>query len=77
LRCHSFSVKALAAASLGRLRVRRFDKTEKDALVLYERDAPTAGLFGWHFDSVPDVAKSLIEDGVRRAIKDGFLKLRE
>jgi hypothetical protein len=32
---------------------------------------------GTHGTSVPDVAKSLIEDGVRRAIQDGFLKLRE
>lgn len=29
---------------------------------------------GTHGTSVPDVAKTLIEDGVRQAIKDGFLK---
>jgi hypothetical protein len=31
---------------------------------------------GTHGTSVPDVAKTLIEEGVRRAIKDGFLKQR-
>ena len=29
---------------------------------------------GTHGTSVPDVAKTLIEEGIRRAIKDGFLK---
>ena len=29
---------------------------------------------GTHGTSVPDVAKTLIEDGIRQAIKDGFLK---
>jgi hypothetical protein len=32
---------------------------------------------GTHGTSVPDVAKSLIEEGIRQAIKDGFLKLKE
>jgi hypothetical protein len=32
---------------------------------------------GTHGTSVPDVAKSLIEEGVRQAIKDGFLKPKE
>jgi hypothetical protein len=32
---------------------------------------------GTHGTSIPDVAKSLIEEGIRQAIKDGFLKLRE
>lgn len=32
---------------------------------------------GTHGTSVPDVAKSLIEEGIRRAIKDGFLKLKQ
>jgi hypothetical protein len=32
---------------------------------------------GTHGTSVPDVAKSLIEEGVRRAIKDGFLRPKE
>jgi hypothetical protein len=32
---------------------------------------------GTHGTSSPDVAKSLIEEGVRQAIKDGFLKLKE
>jgi hypothetical protein len=31
---------------------------------------------GTHGTSVPDVAKTLIEEGIRRAIKDGFLKQR-
>jgi hypothetical protein len=31
---------------------------------------------GTHGTSVPDVAKTLIEDGIRQAIKDGFLKQR-
>ena len=31
---------------------------------------------GTHGTSVPDVAKTLIEDGVRQAIKDGFLRQR-
>jgi hypothetical protein len=31
---------------------------------------------GTHGTSVPDVAKSLIEEGIRQAIKDGFLKLK-
>jgi hypothetical protein len=29
---------------------------------------------GTHGTSVPDVSKTLIEDGIRQAIKDGFLK---
>ena len=29
---------------------------------------------GTHGTSVPDVAKTLIEDGIRQAIKEGFLK---
>jgi hypothetical protein len=29
---------------------------------------------GTHGTSVPDVAKTLIEEGVRRAMKDGFIK---
>jgi hypothetical protein len=29
---------------------------------------------GTHGTSVPDVAKTLIEEGIRQAIKDGFLK---
>ena len=29
---------------------------------------------GTHGTSVPDVAKTLIEDGIRQAIKGGFLK---
>ena len=29
---------------------------------------------GTHGTSVPDVAKTLVEDGIRQAIKDGFLK---
>jgi hypothetical protein len=32
---------------------------------------------GTHGTSVPDVAKTLIEEGIRRAIKDGFLKQKE
>ncbi|MGO9397607.1 MAG: hypothetical protein ACLP19_07135 [Xanthobacteraceae bacterium] len=28
---------------------------------------------GTHGTSIPDVAKTLIEQGIRRAIKDGFL----
>jgi hypothetical protein len=32
---------------------------------------------GTHGTSVPDVAKSLIEEGVRLAFKDGFLRLKE
>ena len=31
---------------------------------------------GTHGTSVPDAAKALIEEGVRQAIKDGFLKQR-
>ena len=31
---------------------------------------------GTHGTSVPDVAKTLIEDGIRQAIKDGFQKQR-
>ena len=31
---------------------------------------------GTHGTSVTDVAKTLIEDGIRQAIKDGFLKQR-
>lgn len=31
---------------------------------------------GTHGTSVPDVAKTLIEEGIRLAIKDGFLKQR-
>ena len=31
---------------------------------------------GTHGTSVPDVAKTLIEDGIRQAIKDGFLRRR-
>ncbi len=31
---------------------------------------------GTHGTSVPDAAKTLIEDGIRQAIKDGFLKQR-
>src|SRR5262245_3243656 len=31
---------------------------------------------GTHGTSVPDVAKTLIEDGIRQAIRDGFLKQR-
>jgi hypothetical protein len=31
---------------------------------------------GTHGTSVPDVAKTLIEEGIRQAIKDGFLKQR-
>lgn len=31
---------------------------------------------GTHGTSVPDVAKSLIEEGVRQAVREGFLKLR-
>jgi hypothetical protein len=31
---------------------------------------------GTHGTSVPDVAKTLIEDGIRQAIKDGFLTQR-
>jgi hypothetical protein len=31
---------------------------------------------GTHGTSVPDVAKTLIEDGMRQAIKDGFQKQR-
>jgi len=29
---------------------------------------------GTHGTSVPDVARSLVEEGIRQAIKDGFLK---
>jgi hypothetical protein len=29
---------------------------------------------GTHGTSIPDVAKTLIEEGIRQAIKDGFLK---
>jgi len=29
---------------------------------------------GTHGTSVPDVAKTLIEEGIRQAIKDGFLR---
>ena len=32
---------------------------------------------GTHGTSVPDVAKALIEEGIRQAIKDGFLKQRD
>jgi hypothetical protein len=32
---------------------------------------------GTHGTSVPDVAKALVEEGVRQAIKDGFLKLKD
>ena len=32
---------------------------------------------GTHGTSVPDVAKSLIEEGVRQAVRDGFLKLKD
>ena len=32
---------------------------------------------GTHGDSVPDVAKSLIEQGIRVAIEAGYLKLPE
>ena len=31
---------------------------------------------GTHGTCVPDVAKTLIEDGIRQAIKEGFLKQR-
>jgi hypothetical protein len=31
---------------------------------------------GTHGTSVPDVAKTLIEEGIRQAIKDGFLNQR-
>ena len=31
---------------------------------------------GTHGTSVPDVTKTLIEEGIRQAIKDGFLKQR-
>ena len=31
---------------------------------------------GTHGTSVPDAAKTLIEEGIRQAIKDGFLKQR-
>jgi hypothetical protein len=31
---------------------------------------------GTHGTSVPDVAKALIEEGIRQAIKDGFLQHR-
>jgi hypothetical protein len=31
---------------------------------------------GTHGTSIPDVAKTLIEEGIRQAIKDGFLKQR-
>jgi hypothetical protein len=31
---------------------------------------------GTHGTSVPDVAKTLIEEGIRQAIRDGFLKQR-
>ena len=31
---------------------------------------------GTHGTSVPDVAKTLIEEGIRQAIKEGFLKQR-
>jgi hypothetical protein len=31
---------------------------------------------GTHGTSVPDVAKTLIEEGIRQAIKDGFLGQR-
>ena len=31
---------------------------------------------GTHGTSVPDVAKTLIEDGIRQAIKEGFLEQR-
>ena len=32
---------------------------------------------GTHGTSVPDVAKSLIEEGIRQAVRDGFLKLKD
>jgi hypothetical protein len=32
---------------------------------------------GTHGTSVPDVAKTLIEEGIRRAITDGLLKAEE
>lgn len=32
---------------------------------------------GTHGTSVTDVAKTLIEEGIRQAIKDGFLNLRQ
>jgi len=32
---------------------------------------------GTHGTNVPDVAKSLIEEGVRQAVRDGFLKLKD
>ena len=33
----------------------------------------------WHYfgTSVTDVAKTLIEEGIRQAVKDGFLNLRQ
>jgi hypothetical protein len=31
---------------------------------------------GTHGTSIPDVAKTLIEEGIRQAIKEGFLKHR-
>lgn len=31
---------------------------------------------GTHGTSIPDVAKTLIEEGIRQAIKEGFLKQR-
>jgi hypothetical protein len=34
-------------------------------------------LSGTHGSSVPDVMTSLIESGVRQAIKDGFVKMDE
>jgi hypothetical protein len=32
---------------------------------------------GTHGTSVPDVAKSLIEEGIRQALKDGFLRIKD
>ena len=32
---------------------------------------------GTHGDSVPDVAKSLIESGIRQAIEAGYVKLSD
>jgi hypothetical protein len=32
---------------------------------------------GTHGSSIVDVARTLVEDGVRRAVQDGFLKLSD
>jgi hypothetical protein len=58
-------VNAFAAASSAALWIRRLDKAQKYAPVLYEGDGPTAGLFGRHSDTRTQLRHARLSRAVR------------